>query len=122
MSGTLQLLCHFAILGATLGLGVASFSDRHWARMVIASLLWIGFWFHLADAAWIPQWGTGRDWIDRVGILVRGLGLALCAFAVLASSPVSTILLGAIGIFALMLGRAMWELMVLPQPNKPTED
>jgi hypothetical protein len=42
-------LSHFALLGTTLGLGFASFSDRHWARLALAALLWTVFWFHLAD-------------------------------------------------------------------------
>ncbi|MBB02798.1 MAG: hypothetical protein CMJ47_09140 [Planctomyces sp.] len=122
MSSQFQLLCHFTLLGITLGWGIASFPNCHWLALTFASLIWIAFWFHLAAAVWITQWGKGRDWIDRVGILIRGSSLVFCALAVLVQSPLWSAALGATGIFALMLGRAVWEMMVVPRVSKPADE
>ena len=115
MSGTLQLLIHAVVVGATIGLGIAWMPDRHWSVLVVASILWVAFWFHVAAAAWIPHWGTGRDWIDRIGIVVRGSGFAAGSIAMTVNSVIWSLILAVLGIILVVFGRALWEIMAVPR-------
>jgi hypothetical protein len=110
MSGTFQLLAHAAALGVSMGIAIPFLPDRPWPLLVLATITWIGFWFHLADAAWIPSWGKGRDWIDRIGILVRGSGLAMITVAILVTVPGIAMMLALLGLTSMMIGRTLWEL------------
>jgi hypothetical protein len=110
MSGTFQLLAHAAALGVSKGIAIPFLPDRPWPLLVLATITWIGFWFHLADAAWIPSWGKGRDWIDRIGILVRGSGLAMITVAILVTVPGIAMMLALLGLTSMMIGRTLWEL------------
>ena len=110
MSGTFQLLAHAAALGGSIGIATPFLPERPWPLLVLATITWIGFWFHLADAAWIPSWGKGRDWIDRFGILVRGSGLAMITVAILVTVPLVAIILALLGLTVMVIGRALWEL------------
>lgn len=107
MSGTFQLLAHAAAFGASIGIAIPFLPDRSWPVLALAIILWMGFWFHLADAAWIPSWGKGRDWIDRIGILVRGSGLAMITVAILATVPWMSVVLALPGLLCMIIGRAL---------------
>lgn len=113
MSGTFQLLAHAAALGISIGVAIPFLRDRPWPLLALAMITWMGFWFHLADAAWIPSWGKGRDWIDRMGILARGSGLALITAAIVATIPWISILLAILGLTCMIFGRAFWELTLV---------
>jgi hypothetical protein len=89
MSGTFQLLAHCAALGGSIGIALPYFAGRPWPLLAMATITWMGFWSQLADAAWIHSWGKGRDWIDRIGILIRGSGFALITFSIL-NAPART--------------------------------
>jgi hypothetical protein len=110
MSGTFQLLAHAAALGGSIGIAIPFLPERAWPLLVLATISWIGFWFHLVEAAWIPSWGKGRDWIDRIGILIRGSGLAMITVAILVTSPLVAILLALLGLVVMGIGREIWEL------------
>ncbi|MFO0913641.1 MAG: hypothetical protein U0795_11840 [Pirellulales bacterium] len=112
MSGAFQLLAHAAALGGSIGISLLFLSDRPWALLVFAMVTWMAFWFHLADAAWIPTWGKGHDWIDRIGILVRGSGLALITAAILSSVTWMSIVLALLGLTCMIFGRALCELVL----------
>ena len=118
MRGTFQFLLWFLIAGATAGFCVRIFREQHWMILVAAVLFWLASVIHIAEAAWIPTWGQGRDWIDRIGILVRGLGFAGIAFAALLAPGVTSIVAAATGLLAIVFGRALWELAVLPKTRK----
>ena len=121
MSGTLQLLAHSAALGGLIGIALPSLADRPWPLLAIATVAWMGFWFHLAEAAWIPSWGKGRDWIDRIGILIRGSGFALITVSVLAAPAWMSIVLVLLGLVCMILGRAMWEVVCIRFGIEATE-
>ena len=118
MSDILQLLAHAAVLGASIRIAVPFLLDRPRPLLAFAMIAWIGFWAHLASAVWITSWGTGRDWIDRVGILVRGAGFALITAGSLATVPWLMITLSLLGGVLMIFGRALWELAW----NRPAGD
>lgn len=93
-----------------MGIAIPFLPDRPWPLLVLATITWTGFWFHLADAAWIPNWGQGRHWIDRMGILARGSGLAIFTVAILLPIPWISIVLALLGLTWATIGRAFWEL------------
>ncbi|WP_309387628.1 hypothetical protein [Cerasicoccus frondis] len=112
MNGHLQLLFYFALLGVSLGAGIVCFGEAGFLRLAPAGLMWGVFIFHLADAFWSPFSSRGRDWADRIGIFIRGSGFALIAFAVLTAPSIKTAVLGGIGLILIILGRALWELLI----------
>jgi hypothetical protein len=113
MSGTFQLLAHAAAFGGSIGIAIPFLPYRPWPLLALAIITWMGFWLHLADAAWIPSWGTGRDWIDRIGILVRGSGLALITAAILSTVSWMSFVLALLGLTCMIFGRAFWELALV---------
>lgn len=112
LNGTLQLMLHAFVASLSLWLGFYYFSDRPWLTLTGAAILWLFFCFYLGEAVWVPTWGTGRDWIDRTGIVIRGSGFALIALALLATSSLATIALALFGSLLLVFGRACWELIL----------
>lgn len=107
MSGTIQLLAHCAALGLSIGIALPLFAGRPWPVLAFAAIAWMGFWFHLAEAAWIPSWGRGSGWIYRIGILIRGFGFALITVAILAPPTLISIVLASIGLTCMILGRPL---------------
>jgi hypothetical protein len=115
MRGTLQFLIWFLIAGGSAGFCIKTFREQHWIILVPAVLFLLVSIFHIAEAVWLPTWGQGRDWIDRIGILVRGIGFAGIAFAAFMAPGAISLVVAVIGLLAIMFGRALWELAVLPK-------
>lgn len=112
MSGAFQLLFYFMLLGASLGVGIGVFRDAGWMRLVPAGVFWAAFVFHLADAFWSLGSPRGREWVDRIGIFIRGVGFALIAFSLLLTPSMSSLILGVSGFVTMMFGRIFWELIL----------
>ena len=109
MSGTLQLLAHFGLLGISLGLGIATFHDVAVVRLMFAALFWCVGYVHFADALWIPSWGAGLDAIDRIGIAIKGVGFAMIAVSGVLSDSILSLAIGFAGLFVIVFGRILWE-------------
>ena len=112
MSGTLQLLFYSGLAGLGLGAGWKSFHELSWFRLAPAGVAWLVFVFSLADAFWNPLSPRGRDWIDRVGIFIRGIGFGFISLAFLLQSRASSVLLIGAGALVTTFGRIFWELLV----------
>ena len=115
MRGTYQLLVWFLLTGLSLGAAITYFKGQPVGLLIAGTLFWIGFMFHVADAAWIPSRGRGRDWIDRIGILIRGVGFGLVSVGWFIAPDALSLVLGLAGLIGMIFGRALWELAVLPQ-------
>lgn len=117
MSGTFQLFFYILLLGASLGVGIGVFQDLGWMRLLPAGFFWAVFVFHLADAFWSFGSPRGREWEDRIGILIRGLGFALIAISVLLTPSLPSLILGISGVVTMMFGRIFWELILARRPK-----
>ena len=104
-------------MGGSLGFGLAFFPDVSIGQKIIASFCWILFCISCISATWALGSSRGIDWIDRMGIFIRGSGFALMAFAVMTAPVLLSVFLSVLGVLLLVFGRAVWELIVLPLDN-----
>lgn len=118
MMGSIQLLMHFAITGGGIGIGLAAFKGKHLIILIGAAIMWVAFMGHFAEATWIPHFGKGRDFVDRIGILVRGLGFLGMTGSLLIMPGWASILLAVFSMGFIVFGRALWELAVIDQHKK----
>ncbi len=119
MNGTLQLLTHLGLAGVLLGFGIFAFPDANVFVLAFSSLLWFVAYFHFADAVWIPSWGVGRDFVDRFGIAIRGVGFAMISICALLAPSVLSVAIGFAGLIMMLFGRILWELMLAGRPSSP---
>ena len=118
MSGTYQLLTHIGIAGFGIGLGVALLADVGFMRLTAASIFWFAGYFHFADAVWIPSWGPGRGMVDRIAVAIKGFGFLLVAIAVLTQIPVICFAFAFAGLFTMLFGRILLELVFAERSAK----
>ena len=85
MSGTFHTIAYCVALGGSIGIAQTLFHDRPWPLLALAAVTWLEFWYHLADAAWVPSWKEGYIEVDRIENLARGLGFALVTIAILST-------------------------------------
>ena len=105
------MLFYSLLLGTSLGVGAAVFRNAGWMRLVPAGFCWSVFVFHVADAFWSLGSHRGREWVDRVGIFIRGLSFALTAFSLLLTPSLASLILVVSGLVTMIFGRIFWELM-----------
>ncbi|WP_146600772.1 hypothetical protein [Novipirellula aureliae] len=80
---------------------------------LFAGLFWLVTYFHFADTVWIPSWGRGRDFVDRIGIAIKGVGFAMISVCTILSPSIGSVVLGIMGLIVLMFGRILWELLLI---------
>ncbi|WP_145092241.1 hypothetical protein [Rosistilla carotiformis] len=81
--------------------------------MMFAALFWLIAYFHFADAFWIPSWGRGHDFVDRIGIAIKGVGFAMISVCVILAPSIGSIAIGLIGLIVILFGRILWELLLV---------
>lgn len=89
------------------------FPEPQWVPRTVAICFFLIFYGHFAEAVWMPAWGKGRDWIDRGGILIRGLGYLCFAVEFVVPGRPWVELFWLVGTGLILFGRPCWELMVL---------
>jgi len=103
--------------GLTLGLGVAAFQNAHILLLGIGGAFWLAGYFHFAEAIWLPSWGRGRAYLDRIGIAIKDAGFAMVSIAAVLNSLTVSLFLGLSGFIVMLFGKILWELMLAAKPS-----
>lgn len=118
MNHVQQLLFWLTLTGVVMVAGLPLLSDYNIVVQTAVCILWVLFMLSTMDALWALGSTKGRDWVDRGGLFIRGLGfIGLAAFLLLLPGLLSY-MFGVTGIFLIVLGRAVWELVV----DRPKRD
>ena len=115
MSHTLQLIFWFGLTGLTIGVGLPLLSNYPIYIRVAISILWGLFMISNMSAFWALGNPNRHDWINRIGMFIRGLGFLFMAIGFLFVGELWCVFFGFLGFFLLVLGRACWELIVIKE-------
>ena len=110
MSHYLQWIVWGGITGVTRGAIDTLFLEHPFYIRVAGSLFWILFMMTNLSALWCLGRLNSRDWVDRLGIFIRGLGFLYLTLECLFYEQFYCLLFGLLAIAHFIFGRACWEL------------